>query len=85
MIHLEKNPQTGEYGLRQFALADGSYSHYIALSDDVKPEEIDQHGTKVILYGSSNEQNTMTPPEEALAPSRWVSKYLNTRYFDFLV
>lgn len=83
MIHLEKNTITGEYGLRQFELSDGTYSHFVPLSDDVKPEEIDNHGTKVILYGDADENNTMQPPEEASAPSRWVSKYLNTRYFDF--
>jgi len=83
MIQMEKNPVTGEYGLRQWELEDGSYSHYMPLAEDVKPEEIDEHGTKVILLGKAGTDNTMTPPKEAAAPSRWISKYLNTRYFKF--
>jgi hypothetical protein len=27
--------------------------------------------------------NTMAPPPDAASPSRWISKYLNTRYFQF--
>ncbi len=83
MIQLEKSAETGEYGLCQWELEDGTYSHYMPLEDDVKPEEIDQHGTKVILLGKIDTENTMLPPKEAAAPSRWVSKYLNTRYFEF--
>lgn len=83
MIHLEKNIDTGEYGLRQWELEDGTYAHYIKLDDDVKPSEIDQHGTKVILFGLVDTDNTMTPPKEVSSPSRWISKYLNTRYFHF--
>ncbi len=83
MIQLEKNPVTGEYGLRQWELSDGSYSHVFPLEDDVKPEIIDEHGTKVILFGKNVDDNTISPPEGAPAPSRWISKYLNTRYFRF--
>ena len=83
MIHLEKNESTGEYGLRQWELEDGTFSHYMLIEDDVKPEEIEDHGTKVILLGSNEEDDTMVPPKDAAAPSRWVSKYLNTRYFQF--
>ncbi len=83
MIQLEKNPDTGEYGLRQWALDDGTYSHFMRLEDDVKPPEIKEHGTKVNLLGKIRTENTMDPPKEAAAPSRWISKYLNTRYFQF--
>lgn len=83
MIHLEKNPETGEYGLQQWELSDGTYSHYLRLEDDVKPPEIDQHGTKVILLGADRSDNTMLPPKGAASPSRWISKYLNTRYYQF--
>lgn len=83
MIELLKDPNTGQYGLKQWELADGTYSHYVPLDDDVKPDEINSHGTKVILLGSVVDENTMTPPAEAAAPSRWISKYINTRYFQF--
>ena len=83
MIHLEKNSATGEYGLRQWELADGTYAHYFPLEEAVKPEAVDERGTKVVLLGSNSEANTMSAPDGAVSPSRWISKYLNTRYFRF--
>jgi hypothetical protein len=83
MIQLEKNADTGEYGLRQWVLKDDTYSHYVPLDDAVKPEEIGQHGTKVILMGVKKSDITIAPPADASSPSRWISKYLNTRYFQF--
>jgi hypothetical protein len=83
MVQLEKNPTTGEYGLRQGPLKDGIYSHYVPLDDAVKSAEIGTHGTKVILIGAKTSDNTMAPPADAASPSRWISKYLNTRYFQF--
>lgn len=82
MVQLEKNPATGEYGLRQWELKDGTYSHYIPLDDAVKPEEIGAHGTKVILMGAKKSDSTIAQADAA-SPSRWISKYLNTRYFQF--
>jgi hypothetical protein len=83
MVYLEKNQSLGEYGLRQWKLKDDSYSHYFPLDDAVKPSEIGQHGTKVILVGAKKNESTIAPPLEAASPSRWISKYLNTRYFRF--
>ena len=83
MVQLEKSPATGEYGLRQWELTDGTYSHYLPLDDAVKPGEVGAHGTKVILVGMRTSDNTMAPPADAASPSRWISKYLNTRYFQF--
>jgi hypothetical protein len=83
MVQLEKNPATGEYGLKQWDLKDGTYSHYFPLDDAIKPAEIGAHGTKVILVGAKTSDNTMATPPGAASPSRWISKYLNTRYFQF--
>jgi hypothetical protein len=83
MTQLEKNPDTGEYGLRQWELEDGTYSHYVPLDDAVKPVEIGAHGTKVILIGAKTSDSTIATPPDAASPSRWISKYLNTRYFQF--
>jgi len=83
MVQLEKNPKTGEYGLRQWELKDGNYSYYVPLEDAVKPEQISDHGTKVILMGAKKTESTIAPPPDAASPSRWISKYLNTRYFQF--
>jgi hypothetical protein len=81
-IHLWKDPKTGEYGLQQLERPDGTYGHWAHLSDDVKPNQFDQHGTKVVLLGRSDDQNTMDPPPGAPSPSRWVTRYLNTRFYD---
>jgi hypothetical protein len=82
MVQLEK-AANGEYGLRQWELKDGTYSYYVPLDDAVRPAEIKAHGTKVILMGAKPYDNTMSPPPDAASPSRWISKYLNTRYSQF--
>ncbi|MGF1472101.1 MAG: hypothetical protein ACFB50_10220 [Rubrobacteraceae bacterium] len=81
MTILWRDPRTGEYGLQQLKRPDGSYAHWIKMSDDVKPDLIQDHGTMVTLLGVSADTNTIDAPEEALYPSRWITRYLNTRYF----
>ena len=83
MIHLWRNPDSGVYGLRQFEKPDGSFSHWVAVSDDVKPPQIEDHGTMVVLLGKDDDADTMTAPVGAPSPSRWVTYYLNTRFFKF--
>src|SRR5438094_5921062 len=39
----------------------------------------------IVLLGGSDEQNTMEAPPSAAAASRWISKYLNTRYYSMPV
>ncbi|HJY84501.1 MAG TPA: ATP-binding protein [Candidatus Binatia bacterium] len=80
MIHLWKN-STGQYGLRQIERPDGSFGHFGELETGVKPDVIADHGTVVILLGESIDSDTMKAPESAPAPSRWIAKYLNSRYF----
>ena len=75
MVHLEKNPATGEYGLRQWELADGTFSHFLPLEDFCRPVEIKLHGTKVILFGQRSTDITISAPPDAASPSRWISKY----------
>jgi len=81
MIHLWRDPQTQQYGLRQIQRPDGSYGHYGKVEDTVKPERVREHGTMVILMGNSPEEDTIKAPPDARSPSRWVAKYLNSRYF----
>lgn len=82
-IHLWKDPVSNEYGLQQFELPNGQWNHHGSLEDAVKPDMIGAHGTKVVLLGNTIEDNTMEAPESAASPSVWISKYLNTRYFQF--
>jgi hypothetical protein len=83
MIHLWRDPDSGVYGLRQFARPDGTFGHWAYVEDDIRPEPIKDHGTVVILLGNATDQDTMQPPEGAPSPSRWIARYLNTRYFKF--
>jgi len=86
MIHLWRDPDTGAYGLRQVKRPNGAFGHWAHVEDAVKPREdivIDQHGTKVVLLGNEPGQNTMSAPAGAPSPSRWIGRYLNTRYFRF--
>lgn len=83
MIHLFRDDAEGQYGLKQWMHSDGSYAHYLPIEDTVKPETVDTHGTMVVLMGDDPELNTMAAPAGAPSPSRWISKYLNTRYFKF--
>lgn len=83
MIHLWRDPDSGVYGLRQFTRPDGSYGHWAYVQDDIKPNVIKDHGTMVVLLGNETDQDTMQAPENAPSPSRWIARYLNTRYFHF--
>jgi hypothetical protein len=85
MIHFWRDPTSAEYGLKQFALPDESFSHTFPVAPAVKPEVIRSNGTKVILWGEADDSNTMTPPPRSPSPSRWITRYLNTRYFEFPV
>ena len=81
-IHLWKDPETGEYGLRRLQRPDGSLSEWAYLEDAVKPEVIKDHGTMVILLGADDDADTMSAPD-APSPSTWIARYLNTRFFTF--
>lgn len=83
MIHLWRNPETKQYGLRQIERPDGTFGHSAELDDAVKPDIVGEHGTKIILFGKSPDQDTMTAPPEAASPSAWIGKYINSRYFRF--
>ena len=83
MIHLSRDADSGQYGLKQWRHQDGSYAHFLPLEDDVRPDLIQGHGTKVVLLGDRLDADTMKAPVVASSPSRWISKYLNTRYYRF--
>lgn len=79
MIHLWKNPDTGTYGLRRHA--NGEF--WLPITDEAKPKPIKDHGTMVVLLGKEYGESTMNMPPEGVIPSRWIARYLNTRYFKF--
>jgi hypothetical protein len=79
MIHLWKDPDSEKYGLRRHE--GGEF--WLPIADYIKPEPIKDHGTMVVLLGNKPGQNTMDAPPEGLIPSRWIVRYLNSRYFSF--
>ena len=84
MVHLWRDPESGEYGLRQFPRPDGTFGHWGMIEDSVKPAPITNHGTMVVLLGNRDTQHTMDVPSNGVpSPSRWIARYLNTRYYRF--
>lgn len=87
MIHLWRDPSTLQYGLRPIVHSDGSVTHWALIDKEydaeIKPKPIRDHGTMVVLLGNASDDNTMLAPEGTPSQSRWVSRYLNTRYYSF--
>ena len=83
MTHLWRDAESEQFGLARAEREDGTFHDYLPISEDVKPRAIGEHGTMVVLLGMLDEQNTMEPPEGVEGRQRWISKYLNTRYFTF--
>lgn len=81
MIHLWLDPFEKVYGLKRFAQNNGEYWCYV--EESLKPSQIKENGTVVILLGKDDDHNTIDPPEGTPMRSRWVLRYLNTRYFRF--
>mgnify|MGYP000456261677 CR=1 FL=1 len=83
-IYLHFDEESDAYGIRSFGTEENS-PWCIELSDDVKPEDIDKHGTKVTLFGMETGQDTLNTPAGAEGyggRENWFSNYLNTRFFD---
>ncbi|HYE06703.1 MAG TPA: ATP-binding protein [Planctomycetota bacterium] len=83
MVHLWRNPESGTYGLKQLQTKNGGFVHFRSVDDALKPDLIKQSGTKITLFGNDENANTMEAPEGTPSPSRWISKYLNSRYYRF--
>jgi hypothetical protein len=81
MVELYFDSHARVYGLRRWPENNGEF--WAAISDDLKPPEIRRHGTMVTLLGNAASQNTLQPPERTPMPSRWLYRYLNTRFFSF--
>lgn len=81
MIHLWFDPEAGVYGLKRWPKNNGEFWAFV--SDDLKPPQIKDHGTMVVLLGKTDDDNTMEPPPGTPMRSRWILRYLNTRYFTF--
>jgi hypothetical protein len=83
MTHLWRDPLTGKYGLQQIQRPDGTFGHWARVDDAIKPDLIEDNGTMVILLGNDPDADTVQAPKEAASPTKWIRRYLNTRYFRF--
>jgi hypothetical protein len=81
MIHLWLDPIERVYGLKRWPQNNGEF--WCKVSDDLKPESVSSHGTVVTLLGESDKHDTMQAPPQTPMPSRWILRYLNSRYFRF--
>jgi hypothetical protein len=75
---LWKDPERMAYGLKQISLPSGDYGHHAPIADVVKPKNISQFGTAVVLLGKDEDEHTMKPDG---MPLKWLIKYLNTRFY----
>jgi hypothetical protein len=83
MTHVWYDLDAGRYGLRLINRPDGSAEYWTTVDNAVKPDPIKTHGTMVVLLGNDPDENTIQAPLGAAMPSRWVLRYLNSRYFRF--
>lgn len=82
MARLWRDPKSGQYGLERLQDELGDTRSFVEITDAVKPSLIEEHGTRVTLMGMSREQDTTEAPAEETAKSRWLARYLNSRYFE---
>lgn len=81
-IVLRYDEASDAYGCAQLTLGDGQFGHWAPLDDDVKPPEIDDHGTKVTLIGTDIGQDTMRLPEGvSLTAESWIYRTINERFY----
>jgi len=81
MITLHRDELTQQYGLKQWERADGTWTHFLPIEDELKPAVITDRGTMVVLHGRHSTDHTLLAPPSAPAARRWITRYLNTRYF----
>lgn len=85
-ILLWRHPTAG-YAARQMEMPpeSGNFAYVFDVPEENKPDLIREagHGTKVTFLGMSELEDTTLAPEEAAYKSRWVIKYLNTRFSSF--
>ena len=83
MVQLEKNLATGEIRAAPVGTQGRNLLTLRSARRRRKAGGDRAHGTKVILMGTKKSDTTIAPPEGRASPSRWISKYLNTGYFQF--
>jgi hypothetical protein len=97
MIWLQRDPETGEYGLRLEEVEDENgeivldevYEPYVDEQHGcdwsaIKPDWIDQHGTVIVLMGNDPSEDTVLgDPNRKESDIKGISSYLNRRMWAF--
>lgn len=78
MIHIWKDPKTDQFGLREFDIPNTHNKYIYKLPKEAKPKEITDNGTKVILLGMREDENTYSPLGKELV---WIPRYLNSKFY----
>jgi hypothetical protein len=83
IVHLWRDPENNVYGMKRMRHPDGREEYWGYVDNTLKPDPIKDNGTMVILLGNSDVDNTMVAPPNTRMPSRWILRYLNSRYLRF--
>jgi len=90
IIHLWRDPENDQYGLKRMKHPDGREEYWGYIGDEFKPMDpktglpiITDHGVMVVLLGCTEHEDTMQASPGTPMPSRWILRYLNSRYFRF--
>lgn len=78
---LWRDPDGGQYGFFRFPVGDGKHESVVPLDGSDRPELITEHGTAVTLLGKDADDDTFAAPPGNPHGGKWLSRYLNTRYF----
>ncbi len=82
-IIVRYNPKYDVFGIQGFPDAEGKVLYHRSIAPALKPSMIQEHGTRVTLFGNNLEQDTMAPPWGISGDkSTWLYEYLNRRYFE---
>ena len=81
-IIVRYNPKYDVYGIQGFPDGRGGVVYHRSIAPAMKPEMIQDHGTRVTLFGNTLEHDTMAPPSGMGGDKgTWLFQYLNRRYF----
>ena len=82
-IIIRYNNKFDVFGIQGFPDEKGEVQYHRPIADSQKPDFIQEHGTRVTLFGDNIEQDTMAPPWGVSGEkSTWLYEYLNKRYFE---
>lgn len=82
-IIIRYNPKYDVFGIQGFPDANGNVVYHRTIADSQKPDFIQEHGTRVTLFGNTLDQDTMAPPWGVGGDkSGWLYEYLNRRYYE---